>query len=164
KPCCSRARIRPRRRSSATSSTPSSHPTSCSTERSRRRRRSRRSTAPPTRRRRRGTGQWPSRGPRRASSPSWWAQRPARSARRSLTAEAGKPFAHSRGELAGLRPRIDFFVGRTALVLAEQIVLATPDIEERIRQEPLGVVANVSAWNYPWFVGANAFIPALLTG
>jgi len=37
-------------------------------------------------------------------------------------------------------------------------------MEERIRREPLGVVANVSAWNYPWFVGASVFVPALLTG
>src|SRR5439155_1489491 len=37
-------------------------------------------------------------------------------------------------------------------------------LEERIRQEPLGIVANVSAWNYPWFVGGNVFVPALLTG
>src|SRR5262249_44685073 len=82
----------------------------------------------------------------------------------TLTAEVGKPIAQSRRELAGLLPRLDFFVTHTAEVLAEHIVLATADLEERIRQEPLGVVANVSAWNYPWFVGANAFIPALLTG
>ena len=30
--------------------------------------------------------------------------------------------------------------------------------------EPLGVVANISAWNYPYFVGSNVYIPALLTG
>jgi acyl-CoA reductase-like NAD-dependent aldehyde dehydrogenase len=35
---------------------------------------------------------------------------------------------------------------------------------ELIAHEPLGVVANVSAWNYPWFVGSNVFVPALLTG
>jgi acyl-CoA reductase-like NAD-dependent aldehyde dehydrogenase len=29
---------------------------------------------------------------------------------------------------------------------------------------PLGVVANISAWNYPWFVGCNVILPALLTG
>ena len=27
-----------------------------------------------------------------------------------------------------------------------------------------GVVANISAWNYPYFVGSNVFVPALLTG
>ncbi len=36
--------------------------------------------------------------------------------------------------------------------------------EERISYDPLGVVANISAWNYPYFVGANVFIPAILTG
>lgn len=36
--------------------------------------------------------------------------------------------------------------------------------EERISYEPLGVVANISAWNYPYFVGGNVFVPALLTG
>jgi acyl-CoA reductase-like NAD-dependent aldehyde dehydrogenase len=37
-------------------------------------------------------------------------------------------------------------------------------MEEVIRHEPLGVVGNVSAWNYPWFVGTNVYVPALLTG
>jgi acyl-CoA reductase-like NAD-dependent aldehyde dehydrogenase len=26
------------------------------------------------------------------------------------------------------------------------------------------VVANISAWNYPWFVGSNVFVPALIAG
>jgi acyl-CoA reductase-like NAD-dependent aldehyde dehydrogenase len=37
-------------------------------------------------------------------------------------------------------------------------------LREQISYEPLGVVLNISAWNYPWFVGANVFLPALLTG
>ena len=41
---------------------------------------------------------------------------------------------------------------------------ARPRWRRRIRHEPLGVVANVSAWNYPYFVGSNVFVPALLTG
>ena len=44
------------------------------------------------------------------------------------------------------------------------MVGAADGLEERIEREPLGVVANVSAWNYPWFVAANVFLPALLTG
>ena len=35
-------------------------------------------------------------------------------------------------------------------------------MRERIGHEPLGVVANISAWNYPYFVGGNVFVPALL--
>jgi acyl-CoA reductase-like NAD-dependent aldehyde dehydrogenase len=37
-------------------------------------------------------------------------------------------------------------------------------MEERIKYEPLGVICNISAWNYPWLVGVNVVIPALLAG
>ena len=37
-------------------------------------------------------------------------------------------------------------------------------MEEKIVYEPLGVICNISAWNYPWLVGVNVFIPALLGG
>ena len=37
-------------------------------------------------------------------------------------------------------------------------------LEERISHEPLGVIANISAWNYPYFVGSNVFVPALVAG
>jgi acyl-CoA reductase-like NAD-dependent aldehyde dehydrogenase len=35
---------------------------------------------------------------------------------------------------------------------------------EKIVYEPLGIVGNISAWNYPYLVGVNVFIPALLAG
>jgi acyl-CoA reductase-like NAD-dependent aldehyde dehydrogenase len=83
-----------------------------------------------------------------------------------LTREVGKPITQARRELAGVLPRIDFFLDEVAGVLSDQVVLASAEerLEERISREPLGVVANISAWNYPWFVGANVFLPALLTG
>ena len=37
-------------------------------------------------------------------------------------------------------------------------------LEEKISYEPLGVICNISAWNYPYLVGVNVFIPALLAG
>jgi acyl-CoA reductase-like NAD-dependent aldehyde dehydrogenase len=83
---------------------------------------------------------------------------------RVLTSEVGKPIAQSRNELAGVLPRLDFFLAETARVLAPERVHAEGALEERISREPLGVVANVSAWNYPWFVGSNVFVPALLAG
>src|SRR5438132_9627 len=84
----------------------------------------------------------------------------------TLVLEVGKPITQARSELAGLLPRIDFFLAEVEGALADEVVLASPAdrLEERIRREPLGVVANVSAWNYPWYVGANVFLPALLTG
>ena len=38
------------------------------------------------------------------------------------------------------------------------------DTKEKIVYEPLGVIANISAWNYPYLVGTNVFIPALIGG
>lgn len=84
----------------------------------------------------------------------------------TLTREMGKPVAQAHNELAALPGRIDFFLTHTAAVLAEETVqdARSGGLEEVISHEPLGVVANVSAWNYPWFVGSNVFVPALLTG
>lgn len=83
-----------------------------------------------------------------------------------LTAETGKPIGQARNELAGTLPRIDFFLDHVESVLADDVVLDDPEagLLEVVTREPLGVVANISAWNYPWFVGTNAFVPALLAG
>jgi acyl-CoA reductase-like NAD-dependent aldehyde dehydrogenase len=89
---------------------------------------------------------------------------------RTLTREMGKPISQSRNELSAMAGRLDFFLRETAAVLGDEVVLVeasggpVPKLEERIAHEPLGVVANVSAWNYPYFVGSNVFVPALLTG
>ena len=84
----------------------------------------------------------------------------------TLTLEVGKPIRQSRNELNGLLPRLDFFLAESARVLREEKVFADvkQNLEERISHEPLGVIANISAWNYPYFVGANVFVPALLAG
>jgi acyl-CoA reductase-like NAD-dependent aldehyde dehydrogenase len=81
-----------------------------------------------------------------------------------LTSEVGKPIAQSRNELKGLLGRIDFFLEQTEAALAPREVHAEPGLREAISHEPLGVVGNISAWNYPYFVGANVFVPALLAG
>jgi len=83
---------------------------------------------------------------------------------RTLTAEVGKPIRQSRNELAGLLPRIDFFLAQVQASVAAEDVFDDAGMHERISHEALGVVANISAWNYPYFVGANVFVPALLTG
>jgi acyl-CoA reductase-like NAD-dependent aldehyde dehydrogenase len=82
------------------------------------------------------------------------------------TSEVGKPLQQSRNELGGLVGRIDFFLENSTAVLADEVVLNDPTqkLLERIAREPLGVITNISAWNYPYFVGANAFLPALIAG
>ena len=84
----------------------------------------------------------------------------------ALTTEVGKPISQSRGELASVLGRIDFFLENLARVVPDEVVLDDPkqNLQEKITHEPLGVIANISAWNYPYFVGSNVFVPALLTG
>ena len=84
----------------------------------------------------------------------------------TLTSEVGKPIRQSRNELNGLLGRLDFFLKEAPRTLRNETVLADVEgkLEERISHEPLGVIANVSAWNYPYFVGANVFVPALVAG
>jgi len=84
---------------------------------------------------------------------------------RTLTQEVGKPIRQSRNELTGLLGRIDFFLEASARALREEKVFADgKKMDERITHEPLGVIANISAWNYPYFVGSNVFVPALVAG
>ena len=83
---------------------------------------------------------------------------------KTLTSEMGKPIRQSKNELTALSERLDFFTEKATVSLASETVLQGEKLTERITHEPLGVVANVSAWNYPYFVGANVFVPALLAG
>lgn len=85
---------------------------------------------------------------------------------KTLTSEVGKPISQARNEVRGTLGRIDFFLENSEKALATDTVLSDPSqkLEEKIAYEPLGVIANISAWNYPYFVGSNVFIPALLTG
>ncbi|HSV80722.1 MAG TPA: aldehyde dehydrogenase family protein [Ramlibacter sp.] len=82
----------------------------------------------------------------------------------TLTRETGKPIRQARNELNGLLPRIDFFLAETERVTATETLADEGGVREQIEHEPLGLVANISAWNYPWFVGCNVILPALLTG
>ena len=85
---------------------------------------------------------------------------------RTLTAEVGKPIRQSRNELNGLTARIDFFLAEAERSLRDERVFSDAEgkMEERIAHDPLGVIANISAWNYPYFVGGNVFVPALAAG
>ena len=84
----------------------------------------------------------------------------------TLTQEVGQPIRQSRNELKGLVGRLDFFIAESARALREEkgFTDVAQKLDERITHEPLGVVANISAWNYPYFVGSNVFVPALVAG
>ena len=81
-----------------------------------------------------------------------------------LTSEVGKPLQQSRNEINGARTRISWLTANATKYLEDEIMSVSEGLEERISYEPLGVVCNISAWNYPYLVGVNVFVPALLGG
>ncbi len=82
----------------------------------------------------------------------------------TLTEEVGKPLQQSRNEVNGSRSRIAWMLDNAAKYLADETMSSSDSMQEIIRYEPLGVVCNISAWNYPYLVGTNVFVPALLAG
>jgi acyl-CoA reductase-like NAD-dependent aldehyde dehydrogenase len=81
----------------------------------------------------------------------------------TLTQEMGKPVGQAKNEINGLLGRIDFFMEQAEKAIADEHVFDGGGMHEQISHAPLGVVANISAWNYPYFVGCNVIVPALLT-
>jgi len=82
----------------------------------------------------------------------------------TLTSEMGKPIRESFNELNGARARLKFFIENSEKYLTEEWITRDGSTKEKIVYEPLGVIANISAWNYPYLVGINVFIPALIGG
>jgi acyl-CoA reductase-like NAD-dependent aldehyde dehydrogenase len=82
----------------------------------------------------------------------------------TLTSEVGKPLQQSRNEVNGARTRIKWLTENAERYLSDETMISEKDLEEKISYEPLGVVCNISAWNYPYLVGVNVFVPALLAG
>jgi len=81
-----------------------------------------------------------------------------------LTSEVGKPLQQSRNEINGARARIKWLSENAERYLSDELMTIEDGLKEKIVYEPLGVVCNISAWNYPYLVGTNVFIPALLAG
>ncbi|MDP4284099.1 MAG: aldehyde dehydrogenase family protein [Bacteroidota bacterium] len=82
----------------------------------------------------------------------------------TLTSEVGKPLQQSRNEINGAVSRIQWLTGNAEKYLSDEIMNLEQGLEEKISYEPLGTICNISAWNYPYLVGVNVFVPALLAG
>ena len=82
----------------------------------------------------------------------------------TLTSEVGKPLQQARNEVNGARSRIQWLTEHAGQYLSDETMSKVSGMEEKIAYEPLGVVCNISAWNYPYLVGTNVFVPALLAG
>jgi acyl-CoA reductase-like NAD-dependent aldehyde dehydrogenase len=83
---------------------------------------------------------------------------------RTLTSEVGKPIQQSVNEVNGARSRIKWLTENALKYLSDEKMTIDEGLEETISYEPLGVICNISAWNYPYLVGVNVIVPALLAG
>ncbi len=81
-----------------------------------------------------------------------------------LTSETGKPLQQSLNEINGAHNRIDHLYAHSEKWLSEEVLVGEGSTHEKIVYEPLGVIANISAWNFPYNVGYNVFLYALVAG
>ena len=81
-----------------------------------------------------------------------------------LSLETGKPIQQAINEIKGAQNRIDHIQKDALKWLQKEIITEEGATREEITFEPLGVIANISAWNFPYNVGYNVFLYALLAG
>jgi len=83
---------------------------------------------------------------------------------RDVTLEMGKPLTQARGEVDTLLARAQVLLQLAPGALASERPATRPGFELRVEHEPLGVVLDIAAWNYPLIVPINVLLPALAAG
>jgi acyl-CoA reductase-like NAD-dependent aldehyde dehydrogenase len=81
-----------------------------------------------------------------------------------VTRMMGKPLGQAKGEVKGMALRARHMASIAERSLAEVTLEPKDGFERRIVKEPLGVVFDLPAWNYPLLTAVNAVIPAVLAG
>jgi acyl-CoA reductase-like NAD-dependent aldehyde dehydrogenase len=76
----------------------------------------------------------------------------------------GKPLGQAEGELRGMAGRARHMMKIAEASLADIVIPEADRLHRRIRKEPLGVVLDLPAWNYPLLTAVNVVIPAVLAG
>ncbi len=76
----------------------------------------------------------------------------------------GKPVAQARNEVDGMAVRAKYMADIAESSLADVVLPAKKGIERRIVKEPLGIVLDLPAWNYPLLTAVNVVMPAVLAG
>ena len=75
----------------------------------------------------------------------------------------GKPVSQGRNEVAGMASRARHMASIAKASLAD-ISLPKDGFDRRIVKEPVGVVFDLPAWNYPLLTAVNCVAPAVLAG
>ncbi|MGH8896924.1 MAG: aldehyde dehydrogenase family protein [Egibacteraceae bacterium] len=83
---------------------------------------------------------------------------------RLVTREIGKPLAEARGEVQEIVDTCTFFLGEGRRLYGQTVPSEMPDKQLFTFRAPVGVVAVVTAGNFPVAVPAWYLVPALLCG
>lgn len=82
-----------------------------------------------------------------------------------ITRMMGKPLGQAKGEFAGgMRERVNALCDMAPEALADLPASERAGFRRFIRREPVGVVLDIAAWNYPLLVAINVIAPAVLAG
>ena len=81
-----------------------------------------------------------------------------------ITAQMGKPISEARGEVGTMVERARGVASLAVEALAPRELPPREGFLRRILRQPLGVVLDVPAWNYPLLTAVNAVVPAVLAG
>ena len=81
-----------------------------------------------------------------------------------ITRQMGKPLQQSRNEINTMIDRAETMCRLAEGALADEPLPPKDGFERFIRHEPLGVVLDIAAWNYPLLIAVNVIVPALLAG
>lgn len=83
---------------------------------------------------------------------------------RLMTAEQGKPLAESRGEIAYGASYVRWFAEEARRIYGDIIPLPQADRRGLVVQQPVGVVAAITPWNFPNAMITRKVAPALAAG
>ncbi|MFI4891499.1 MAG: aldehyde dehydrogenase family protein [Steroidobacterales bacterium] len=81
-----------------------------------------------------------------------------------ITWQMGRPIRHSPGEVRGFEERSRYMLRLAASALAPIVPEEKAGFRRQIKRVPLGVVAVIAPWNYPYLTAVNAVLPALIAG
>jgi acyl-CoA reductase-like NAD-dependent aldehyde dehydrogenase len=81
-----------------------------------------------------------------------------------ITWQMGRPIRHSPGEIRGFEERARYMLKVGPEALAAVQPEEKTGFQRQIKRVPLGVVAVVAPWNYPYLTAVNAVLPALIAG
>ena len=81
-----------------------------------------------------------------------------------LAWQMGRPIRYGPGEVRGFEERARYMIEIAPATLADIDPGPKEGFTRFIKREPLGVVLNLPAWNFPYMTALNAALPAIVAG